>query len=123
MKHIKEFNDFVNESLFASKKPSAADLAKLMSTSKLTTGESLEDFKSMFSEYYNTAADMWLDEDRWIELKRMYAAGKDDFMCIGGESSDGSEDSKMEDARKKGWKIFADEQNYDNYDCILHKKK
>lgn len=122
MKHIENFESFINESLMSSKANKKDELA-LLAISKKTGEDALDDFRDEFTQMYNTAADMWMNDDMWIELKKMYATGKDDFLCIGGESVDGSEDSKMEKARKDGWSVFADEQNYENYDAILHKSK
>ena len=120
MKHIKLFEGFVNEWLSANKKPSKKDGAELM---KLAKGTDLDDFMTEFGQVYGSAADIWMGEQDQEKLKKFYASDKYEFLCLGGESTAGEDDSKVHSYINKGWKMFRDEQNYDSYDAILYKKK
>lgn len=120
MKHLKLFEGFINESLSASRKPSKKDADAVMALAK---GTDVDEFMEEFAQVYGNAAEMWMGEEDCKKLKKMYATGKYEFMCLGGESRAGEDDSKVKQYIDKGWKMFRDEQNYDSYDAILYKEK
>lgn len=128
MKHLKTFEDFsikdselssVNEGLSKGDKPNKKDHKTLLALAK---EENNYDFIEEFAQVYNCAAEMWMGEKDIMELKKKYASEEYEFITLSGTSEDGSEDSKMEDHLKKGWKLLADEQNGDSYDAVLYKK-
>lgn len=120
MKHLKLYEGFVNEWLSANKKPSKKDVNALMALAK---GTDVEAFMEEFAQVYGSAAEIWMGEQDCEKLKKMYATDEYEFMCIGGESTAGEDDSKVHSYTSKGWKMFQDEQNGDSYDAILYKKK
>lgn len=81
----------------------------------------VQDFKKEFGITFDTAADIWLSDKRWKKL--MVFSRTHDFMCISGESENGIEERKTKKLLDEGWEIFDSEQNYDNFDCILMKRR
>lgn len=116
---IIKFEDFVNEALSQSRKVSKKDIVRLEELAKHKSDEFIEEF----AQTYGSAAEMWMGEKDVDRLMGFYASGQYEFTVIGGESRAGDDDSKLEQMRSKGWQVFADEQNEDNYDCVLYKKK
>jgi len=119
MGHIAKFEDFINESLSQGAKPSKKMIDDLVKLAK----DKSESFIEEFAQVYGSAAEIWMDEKDVEKLMGLYASGQYDFVCLGGESRAGDDDTKMEQMSAKGWRLLADEQNEESYDSVLYKKK
>lgn len=119
MKHIKLFEQFVNESLYAGDKVKKSDIKMLIDLAKKDPEEFIEEF----AQYYNSACELWMNENDIEKLAKLYASDEYKFISLSGETEDGFNDSKTETYINKNWILLASEQNHDNYDSILYKKK
>lgn len=73
-------------------------------------------FVNDFAEKYGSACEVWMGEADRERLRRAYASGEYEFAQSSTEAS----------ARRRlanGWKLLADERNFDNYDAVFYKKK
>lgn len=92
---------------------SKKNIDKLLNLAK---SEDKEEFINEFDNIYNTAAEMWLDAGKQRKLMTMYLSNK--YIFTGSNS-----EKTCKKMKEKGWKLFAEEHNYDSYDAILYKNK
>ena len=79
-------------------------------------------FQEEFVEMFNSAADIWMSDDKWEKLIEIFDLNDDtyEFITISGTTYDGDNTETVQSYINKGWTIFESEQNDDNYDSILY---
>ena len=85
-----------------------------------------EDILEFMNDYaYNRSAlDMWMSDNNKIELFNLLRKGKKIKSIsdiVETESEINRFNKRIDNWKKKGWKVFDDEQNYENWETILVK--
>ena len=82
----------------------------------------LDIFREDFAEKFNSAAYIWMSDDKWEDLIKIFDLNDDryEFITISGETMDGDNTGEVLSYLEKGWTIFDSDQNGDNYDSILY---
>lgn len=124
MKHLKNRAEFksINESLDDLSAIEVGGDALFEVCISAQSGD-LQVFIDDYTEHFGSAAEIWMEEERWLKLADIFKTAKDDdrykFANISGQSDDGDNSELVEYYLDKGWVIFASEQNGDSYDAIL----
>ena len=86
--------------------------------------EDILEFMSDYALDIDSAYDIWMSDNNKIELFNLLRKGKKIKSISNTVETDTEEDRfnrRIDNWKKKGWKVFDDEQNYDNWETILVK--
>lgn len=84
---------------------------------------SLDDFIYEFTQKYNSAIDVWMEENKKKDLFKKYKSDKHVFKnCIIDSTPEDAKD-KIKEMKNKGWKVFDKTENVGQTEVLFFKNK
>lgn len=81
----------------------------------------VEEFIVAFGQAYGSAAEIWMIPSRQKELMKLIASGKKVISYSTSKYNSDKYETLVAKYKAKGWKLFADEDNYDSFEAIFVK--